>query len=156
MNGSEVPPLILLHWYECGRKARFYSPDEARRRRRLIPHIYSCPHDDGGDPHWHVAHKPKADDAPDWLQVSKARFVWNVQAYTERTEEHMIQPLNWHGSAHCLKCDWKFDERGTIKALDMDTKANTHYDNTKHYVTTRLHRLDFCAELGCDRKEGDP
>lgn len=65
----------------------------------------------------------------------------------------MAQLTNWHGIARCLVCEWKFDVAGDTTAIDMDKQAASHERKTKHAVSTSLHRMDYCDELGCTKRE---
>lgn len=67
----------------------------------------------------------------------------------------MAKSLNWHGIAHCQTCEWKFDESGTVEAINVDSAANKHW-KAGHGVTTSLHRLDYCKTLGCGIPETVP
>ena len=84
MRGYDVPVPVLIHWYECGRKVKFTSEEEARRLRAWQQHFYLCPHGDGD--HWHTGRKPvvrmKMKPADARARERKAaRKEWDKTAY---------------------------------------------------------------------------
>lgn len=61
----------------------------------------------------------------------------------------MVKGLNWHGHAHCHTCEWTWDKAGTTECFDYEPAATKHERQTGHATTTRLHRMDFCEQMGC-------
>jgi hypothetical protein len=59
--------------------------------------------------------------------------------------------LNWHGHAHCMnpECGWCWDSAGTTESIDVDKHANSHARKGNHGVSSSLHRMDYCKQLGC-------
>ena len=54
---------------------------------------------------------------------------------------------DWHAQAHCGRCSWTYEERGT--EANTTRASNAHMKDKEHAVHESLHRAFFCKTLGC-------